>query len=121
MKKLRSYALIMACASFFAAGCGAFLIWLTLGLPAQSRPPTQSSRLSAIVESAPSCEAMKLTCTRWAAIEDRRADHVALLNDLNEKLFRTVLFGMIGWGLVTAMGFFYLYLLSRKTNASVAQ
>ncbi len=116
MQKLRSAALWMACISVFGAATGALFIWLALGLPAQPQPPGTPPRFSAAIESAPSWEALKQTCTRLATFEDQRSKYMTVAVESNKSLFHVVMFGSTAWGLLTAAGFFYLYLLGQKAN-----
>ncbi len=97
-----------------------FLIWLTLAIPTQQLPQLgpSNSNLAAGVRNAASCESLKVVCSSLAAIHDDQSNYLSSHHRLVERVKNFVGLFVLGWGVLSAAGFFYIFYAARTARSA---
>ena len=113
IERVRTLSLGMGLLSLVASLFASFGIWLLVEFgprPDRDGPPAD---LAKSVASA-SCESLQKMCPLLASSFDALNEAHRAGYRQHVHLLRIVLFGALGWGLVSAVSFFYIHAKSRK-------
>ena len=116
MRNVRALSLAMAAASIATVVVASVAVWLIGSMPVETFPSRSATEYSAKIQSAPSCEALKQVCVQLASAHELQGANVAFLNrGVDEVLSKLAIF-IVGWGIVSAVSFIYIFSVSRRAE-----